>query len=90
LKVVGLSPCECRFSEQREKEADLHRLASALLEHETLTQSEIREVLAGTFTKLPVSRATLGEVEVLLRETAAAVGQGADAQLPSVASAESS
>ena len=29
---------------QKAKEADLHRLADALLEHETLTASEIRQV----------------------------------------------
>lgn len=32
-----------------EKEAELHKLAQALLENETLTQAEIRQVLDGTF-----------------------------------------
>ncbi len=34
----------CLIPLQKAKEADLHRLADALLEYETLTASEIRQV----------------------------------------------
>ncbi|KAK9803020.1 hypothetical protein WJX72_001842 [[Myrmecia] bisecta] len=47
------------------KEADLHRLARALLEHETLTLNEIKEVLAGTFQRTPIASKTY-DVEALL------------------------
>ena len=52
---------------QTEKEGELHTLARALLEHETLTRDDIQQVLAGTFTKVPVAReAAEAEVEGLL------------------------
>lgn len=50
-----------------DREADLHTLARALLEHETLTKDEIQQVLDGTFSKVPVAReAAEAEVEGLL------------------------
>lgn len=50
-----------------DREADLHTLARALLEHETLTRDEIQQVLDGTFSKVPVAReAAEAEVEGLL------------------------
>jgi ATP-dependent metalloprotease len=40
------------------QEADLHRLAGALLDYETLSTAEIRQVLDGTFSRpLPTARA---------------------------------
>ena len=42
---------------QAEKEAELHTLAGALLEHETLTGEDIRAVLAGTFSRPPLAPA---------------------------------
>ena len=39
---------------QREREADLHKLARALLEHETLDAEDIKAVLSGTFSRVPV------------------------------------
>ena len=52
---------------QTDKERDLHTLACALLEHETLTRDEIQQVLDGTFSKVPVAReAAEAEVEKLL------------------------
>ncbi|CAG9463370.1 unnamed protein product [Pedinophyceae sp. YPF-701] len=39
--------------------ADLERLGNALLEHETLTGEEVRQVLDGTFTKPPIGAAPL-------------------------------
>ena len=39
---------------QREREPDLHKLARALLEHETLDAEDIKAVLSGTFTRVPV------------------------------------
>lgn len=44
----GLAEGGC-WEGQLEKEAELHKLAQALLENETLTQAEIRQVLDGTF-----------------------------------------
>lgn len=41
---------------QADKEGELHTLARALLEHETLTRDDIQQVLAGTFSKVPVAR----------------------------------
>lgn len=41
---------------QREKQADLEKLAQALLVHETLTAREIQQVLCGNFEKEPVAR----------------------------------
>ncbi|KAL3155675.1 hypothetical protein ABBQ32_012702 [Trebouxia sp. C0010 RCD-2024] len=50
-----------------EREGELHTLARALLEHETLTRGDIQQVLDGTFTKVPVAReAAEAEVEGLL------------------------
>ena len=52
---------------QTDKEGDLHTLARALLEHETLTCDDIQQVLDGTFSKIPVAReAAEAEVEELL------------------------
>lgn len=52
---------------QTDREADLHTLARALLEHETLTRDEIQQVFDGTFSKVPVAReAAEAEVEGLL------------------------
>ena len=52
---------------QTSKEGDLHTLARALLEHETLTRDDIQQVLDGTFSKEPVAReAAEAEVEGLL------------------------
>ena len=52
---------------QTDKEGDLHTLARALLEHETLTRDDIQQVLDGTFSKVPVAReAAEAEVEGLL------------------------
>ncbi len=52
---------------QTDREADLHTLARALLEHETLTRDEIQQVLDGTFSKVPVAREVAeAEVEGLL------------------------
>jgi hypothetical protein len=51
---------------QKEKEQELHTLAQALLEHETLTQSEIRQVLEGTFTRAPVGRAAPMDYEAFI------------------------
>lgn len=42
---------------QAEKEQELHTLAGALLEHETLTGEDIRAVLAGTFSRPPLAPA---------------------------------
>ena len=53
---------------QTEKEEHLHRLAKVLLEHETLTQADIQDVLAGTFSKTPLLRAADPEVDELLGE----------------------
>ena len=53
---------------QTEKEEHLHRLAKVLLEHETLTQADIQDVLAGTFSKAPLLRAADPEVDELLGE----------------------
>ena len=39
-----------------------------LLEHETLTQADIHDVLAGTFTKTPLLRAADPDVDELLGE----------------------
>ena len=39
---------------QKERESDLHKLARALLEHETLDAEDIKAVLSGTFTRVPV------------------------------------
>ena len=39
---------------QREREPDLHKLARALLEHETLDAEDIKAVLSGTFSRVPV------------------------------------
>ena len=39
---------------QREREPDLHKLARALLDHETLDAEDIKAVLNGTFTRVPV------------------------------------
>ena len=61
---------------QTEKEEQLHRLAQVLLEHETLTQGDIRDVLAGTFDKIPVLRAANPEVEALLGESSRALAEG--------------
>ena len=61
---------------QTEREGELHTLARALLEHETLTRDDIQQVLDGTFTKVPVAReAAEAEVEGLL---AGHVAQSAD------------
>ena len=54
---------------QTEKEEHLHRLAKVLLEHETLTQGDIRDVLAGTFSRIPVLRSADPEAEALLGES---------------------
>lgn len=52
---------------QTDKEGDLHTLARALLEHETLTRDDIQQVLDGTFSKVPVAReAAEAEVQGLL------------------------
>ena len=52
---------------QTDREADLHTLARALLEHETLTKDDIQQVLDGTFSRVPVAReAAEAEVEGLL------------------------
>lgn len=52
---------------QTEREGELHTLARALLEHETLTRVDIQQVLDGTFSKVPVAReAAEAEVEALL------------------------
>lgn len=52
---------------QTDKEGELHTLARALLEHETLTRDDIQQVLAGTFSKVPVAReAAEAEAEGLL------------------------
>lgn len=40
---------------QQEREADLHRLAAALLERETLTEAEIREVLSYNLQGPPIA-----------------------------------
>ena len=45
----------------KEREADLHRLAAALLEHETLTAADVRAVLDGTFARPPPTRLPQGE-----------------------------
>jgi hypothetical protein len=55
---------------QTEKEEQLHRLAKVLLEHETLTQADITEVIAGTFAREPVLRPVDSEAEALLGESA--------------------
>ncbi|EIE22910.1 ATP-dependent metallopeptidase Hfl [Coccomyxa subellipsoidea C-169] len=54
-----------------EKEELLHRLAKVLLEHETLTQADIHEVIAGTFKREPLLRPVDPEAEALLGEQAA-------------------
>lgn len=46
--------CACHALLQREREPDLHKLARALLEHETLDAEDIKAVLSGTFTRIPV------------------------------------
>lgn len=52
---------------QTTREGDLHTLARALLEHETLTRDDIQQVLDGTFTKVPVAReAAEAEVAALV------------------------
>ncbi len=56
---------------QTEKEELLHRLAKVLLEHETLTQADIHEVIAGTFKREPLLRPVDPEAEALLGEQAA-------------------
>ena len=57
------------MSSQAAREADLHRLAKALLDHETLTASEMKEVLAGTFTRAPVARkVAVSDLEALPAE----------------------
>ncbi|KAK9917669.1 hypothetical protein WJX75_007015 [Coccomyxa subellipsoidea] len=53
-----------------EKEEQLHRLAKVLLEHETLTQADITDVIAGTFAREPVLRPVDSEAEALLGESA--------------------
>ena len=53
---------------QSEREEQLHRLAAVLQEHETLTQGDIAEVLAGTFSRAPVRRAPDPDAEMLLGE----------------------
>lgn len=53
----------CLVLVQRERQADLHKLAKALLEHETLTAAEIQQVLDGTFERAPVAK-TVAETEV--------------------------
>ena len=40
-----------------------------LVEHETLTQGDIHDVLAGTFNKVPLLRAADPEAEALLGES---------------------
>ena len=47
-------PCAGCALLQREREPDLHKLARALLEHETLDAEDIKAVLSGTFTRVPV------------------------------------
>lgn len=55
------------FCLQTDREGELHTLARALLEHETLTRNDIQQVLDGTFSKVPVAReAAEAEVEALL------------------------
>ena len=66
---------------QAEKEEQLHRLASALLEHETLSQGDIAEVLAGTFTRTPVARPADPEVDALLGEATQPLAQSRGAVL---------
>lgn len=55
---------------QTQKQEQLHLLAKVLLEHETLTQADIHEVIAGTFARQPVLRPVDAEVESLIGETA--------------------
>ena len=66
---------------QTEKEEQLHRLASALLEHETLSQGDITEVLAGTFSRAPVARPADPEVDALLGEVTQPLAQSRGAVL---------
>lgn len=65
-----LQCCKCCITcawVQTDKEGELHTLARALLEHETLTRDDIQQVLAGTFSKVPVAReAAEAEAEGLL------------------------
>lgn len=52
---------------QTDRKGDLHTLARALLEHETLTGDDIQQVLDGTFSKVPVAKeAAEAEAEGLL------------------------
>lgn len=52
---------------QREKHADLEKLAKALIEHETLTADEIKQALNGSLQKEPVAKKEAqSDVEALL------------------------
>ena len=52
---------------QTERQGELHALAKALLEHETLTANEIRQVLDGTFERAPVApHVAESDIEALL------------------------
>ena len=57
---------------QKEKHADLERLARALIEHETLTAEEIEQALDGSLQKEPVARKEAqSDVEALLGQSIA-------------------
>ena len=64
---------------QSEKEEQLHRLAAVLQEHETLTQGDIAEVLAGTFSRAPVPRVADPEADMLLGEPAQPLAESSKA-----------
>ena len=52
---------------QNEKHAELEKLAKALIEHETLTADEIKQVLDGSLQKEPVaSKEAQSDIEALL------------------------
>ena len=62
----------------KEREADLHRLAAALLEHETLTAADVRAVLDGTFARPPPTRPeAVGDEAATLAALGVDVGGGA-------------
>ena len=70
---------------QTERQVELHALAKALLEHETLTANEIRQVLDGTFARVPIAaQVAESDIDALLGQ--GSLVQGAE---PSVQHANS-
>ena len=58
---------EAASSVQCERQSDLEKLAKALIEHETLTADEIKQVLDGSLQKTPVaSKDAQSDIEALL------------------------